>query len=252
MKGNEFRASIAKPILVAGAIIAVIAAWHFLGAGVALKQALQWISSLGTLAPIVFILLYILACVLFIPGSIMTIGAGVIFGVIRGSIYVSIGATIGATCAFLTGRYLTRGWIARRIAGNRNFQAIDAAVAQGGWKIVLLTRLSPIFPFNLVNYAYGVTKVRLRDYVLATWLGTLPGTVMYVYIGSLAGSIATIGTTPQSRPAAQWVLDGVGFVATIVVAVYTARIARKALSQQTRQENSYGSSPVSDHSARPV
>ena len=252
MNRNEFRASIAKPVLAAGAIIGVIAAWHYLGAGAALKQALQWISSLGALAPIVFILLYILACVLFIPGSIMTIGAGVIFGVIRGSIYVSIGATIGATCAFLTGRYLTRGWVARKIAGNRNFKAIDAAVGREGWKIVGLTRLSPIFPFNLLNYAYGVTGVRLRDYVLATWAGTLPGTVMYVYIGSLAGSIATIGSTPRSRPAAQWVLDGVGFVATVAVAVYTARVARNALSQQTRQENPDGSSPVSDHSARPV
>ncbi|MEA2649986.1 MAG: hypothetical protein QOG61_2421, partial [Candidatus Binataceae bacterium] len=136
-----------------------------------MTRLLQWISALGAVAPIVFIAAYIAACVLFIPGSIMTIGAGVLFGVIRGSIYVSIGATLGATAAFLVGRYFARDWVAAKLAGNATFSAIDAAVGREGWKIVGLTRLSPVFPFNLLNYAYGLTSVSLRDYLLASWIG---------------------------------------------------------------------------------
>src|ERR1700684_3881654 len=180
------------------AILAFLVAARWLGIGEMLHRLLEWISSLGAIAPLVFIAAYIAACVLFVPGSIMTIGAGVLFVVVRGTIFVSIGATIGATAAFLIGRYFARAWVAAKLTGNPTFNAIDAAVGREGWKIVGLTRLSPIFPFNLLNYAYGVTGVRLRDYVLATWAGTLPGTVMYVYIGSLAGSIATIGSTPRS------------------------------------------------------
>lgn len=122
-------------------------------------------------------------------------------------------------------------WVARKLAANSKFKAIDAAVGREGWKIVALTRLSPVFPFNLLNYAYGLTRVRLRDYVIASWAGMLPGAVMYVYIGSLAGSLSSIGIANVQRPAARWILDATGFAATVTVALYTARIARKALAQ---------------------
>ncbi|MFN9672787.1 MAG: TVP38/TMEM64 family protein, partial [Microcystis sp.] len=158
-----------------------------------LFHALTWVDSLGSVGAIAFIIIYILATVAFFPGSILTLGAGVVFGLVLGSFYVFIGATIGATVAFLVGRYLARGWVAEKIQGNSKFQAIDEAVGREGLKIVLLTRLSPIFPFNLLNYAYGVTGVSLKDYLLGS-AGMIPGTIMYVYIGSLAGSLATIGT----------------------------------------------------------
>ena len=197
-----------------------------------LRNALQWVDNLGAIAPIVFILIYIIATVAFLPGSILTLGAGVVFGIVQGSIYVFIGATIGATLAFLVGRYLARGWISKKIAGDRKFSAIDRAVGQEGFKIVLLTRLSPIFPFNLLNYALGVTGVSLKDYVLAS-VGMIPGTIMYVYIGSLAGSIATIGgeTQPDANPVAQWAIRIVGLVATVAVTLYVTKIARKALDE---------------------
>jgi uncharacterized membrane protein YdjX (TVP38/TMEM64 family) len=131
-----------------------------------------------------------MACILLLPGSILTLGAGVLFGVVNSSIAVSIAATLGATCAFLVGRYLPRVWVAKRIANNDKFKAVDEAVAKEGWKIVLLTRLSPVFPFNLLNYAFGLTQVRVRHYFFASWLGMIPGTIMYVYIGSLAGGRA--------------------------------------------------------------
>ena len=197
-----------------------------------LRQALKWIENLGYIGGFVFILVYIIATVAFIPGSILTLGAGVVFGVVWGAIYVLIGATLGAIAAFLVGRYLARDWISQKIAGNQKFAAIDRAVAKAGFKIVLLTRLSPIFPFNLLNYGFGITGVSLKDYAIAS-VGMCPGTVMYVYIGSLAGDLARIGGDNQPTDITlQWIIRIVGFIATVAVTVYVTRIARKALDAE--------------------
>jgi uncharacterized membrane protein YdjX (TVP38/TMEM64 family) len=150
----------------------------------------------------------------------------------KGSIIVSIASTVGATCAFLVGRHIARDWVSKKIQANPKFKAIDEAVAREGWKIVGLTRLSPIFPFNLLNYAYGLTRVSLRDYFFASWFGMMPATVMYVYIGSLAGEIAKIGGEGRSRTSAEWALYIVGLIATAAVMVYITRIARAALRKK--------------------
>ncbi|MDP3919461.1 MAG: TVP38/TMEM64 family protein [Candidatus Omnitrophota bacterium] len=197
-----------------------------------LRSALDWVSGLGGWGPAIFVGIYILACVLFVPGSVLTLGAGAIFGVVTGSIVVSVGATLGATCAFLVGRYFARDWIAAKIEGNAKFKAVDRAVAQEGWKIVGLTRLSPVFPFILLNYAFGLTRVTLRDYFFASWIGMIPGTIMYVYVGSLAGSLATLGAEGRARTPAEWALYGVGLLATVLVTVYVTRIARRALAEK--------------------
>lgn len=197
-----------------------------------LRNALQWIDDIGAVGALAFILLYIIATVAFLPGSILTLGAGVVFGLVMGSIYVFIGATIGATAAFLVGRYLARGWVAKKIAGNQKFRAVDEAVGREGLKIVLLTRLSPVFPFNLLNYAYGVTGVTLKDYILGS-MGMIPGTIMYVYVGSLAGNLAAIGTVSQpDNPGLQWLIRILGFIATVTVTVYITKVARKALENE--------------------
>lgn len=196
-----------------------------------LQNALEWIGSLGVLGGITFIALYIVATVAFLPGSILTLGAGVVFGVVLGAVYVFIGATLGAIAAFLIGRYWARGWVSQKIAGNQKFAAIDKAVAAEGLKIVLLTRLSPIFPFNLLNYAFGLTGVSLKDYVLGA-IGMIPGTILYVYIGSLAGNLAQIGTENQpTNLSVQWAIRIIGFLATVAVTVYTTHLARKALAE---------------------
>lgn len=201
-----------------------------------LTDALAWIDGLGAVGAIAFILLYIIATVAFLPGSIVTLGAGVVFGVVQGSIYVFVGATLGATLAFLVGRYVARDWIAKKIEGNPKFQAVDEAVGREGLKIVLLTRLSPIFPFNVLNYAFGITGVSLRDYVLGS-VGMIPGTVMYVYLGSLAGNLATIGAgEAPSNPAITWTIRILGFVATVAVTLYVTRVARKALQERIDPE----------------
>ena len=196
--------------------------------------ALAWISDLGPWGPVFFIVLYIHATVLFLPGLIPTMAAGVLFGVIQGTVLVSISSISGATLAFLIGRYLARDWVAGKIQGNQKFEAIDVAVAQEGWKIVGLTRLSPLFPFNLLNYALGLTQVSLKNYFLASWIGMLPGTVMYVYIGSLASDLATLGIGERSRTPAEWALYGVGLIATVVLTLYITRIAQRALSRKVQ------------------
>lgn len=196
-----------------------------------LRDVLKWIEELGAVGAIAFIVIYIIATVAFLPGSLLTLGAGIVFGVVLGSLYVFIGATLGATAAFLVGRYLARGWVAKKIEGNKNFQAIDRVVGKEGLKIVILTRLSPIFPFIILNYAFGITGVSLRDYFFGS-IGMIPGTIMYVYIGSLAGNIAAIGTESQpTNPSIQWAIRIVGFLATVAVTVYVTRVARKALQE---------------------
>ena len=213
------------------AIIVLMAAGH-LHFQELLKGSLQWVSGLGIWGPVIFTAIYILATVLLIPGSILTLGAGVVFGVVKGSVIVSTAATLGATCAFLVGRYLARDLVAKKIEGNLKFKAVDEAVAKEGWKIVGLVRLSPVFPFNVLNYVFGLTRVTLRDYFFASWIGMIPGTVMYVYIGSLAGDIARLGSGERTRSPAEWALYVVGLIATIAVSLYVTRIARRALGKK--------------------
>jgi len=217
-------------------ITAVIAVARYFNVQEFLTSLLDWIAGLGPWGPVTFIVIYILATLLFIPGSILTLGAGLLFGVVLGSIYVSIGATLGATGAFLIGRYLARGRIKKYIESNGKFKVIDEAVAREGWKIVGLTRLSPVFPFNLLNYAFGVTQVRFRDYFWLTWIGITPGTVLYVYLGSLVGNLAMLGTGGQTITLAMWGFYTVGLVATVAVTVYVTRIAKKALEQISQEK----------------
>jgi pyruvate/2-oxoglutarate dehydrogenase complex dihydrolipoamide dehydrogenase (E3) component/uncharacterized membrane protein YdjX (TVP38/TMEM64 family) len=203
-----------------------------------LKAALDWIGKLGPWGPVLFVGLYVVATVLFVPGSVLTLGAGAVFGVALGSVCVSISATLGATAAFLVGRYLARDAIARKIEKNEKFATIDRAVAQEGWKIVLLTRLSPVFPFTLLNYAFGLTRVKLSHYVLASWIGMIPGTVMYVYLGSLVN----VGAGHRQRTTGERILYGVGLLATVTVTVFVTRLARAALAKKIGT-NGTGQSP---------
>lgn len=227
-----------KPVLIVGAIVAILViGGKQLNLQQRISDALAWIEGLGSAGMGVYAGLYVLACVFFIPGSLLTLGAGAIYGVVTGSILVSISSTLGATAAFLVGRYVARGWIAKKIEGNARFSAIDDAVADEGWKMVGLTRLSPVFSFNLLNYAYGLTRVSLREYVLASWIGMMPGTVMYVYLGSLAGDLASLGAeTEHAKTPGEWAMYGVWLVATILVTVYVTKIARKALAARISTE----------------
>jgi len=217
-----------KWLLYLGAAIALMAAATYFHVQDLLQQALEWVEQLGPWGPVIFIAIYVVATVLLVPGSILTLGAGAVFGVVWGSVYVSLAATLGATSAFLVGRYLARDAVARKIAGNERFAAIDKAVANEGWKIVGLTRLSPVFPFTLLNYAFGITRVKFSHYVFASWIGMMPGTVMYVYLGS----VAKAASGERARTTGEWVLYGVGLLATVIVTLFVTRIAKQALAKK--------------------
>lgn len=196
-----------------------------------LLTLLEWTRGLGSWGYLALIAVYVVATVLFLPGSLLTLAAGFLFGVVAGSVVVSIGATLGACAAFLAGRYLARGKIEQKVAGNPRFGAIDQAVGSQGFKIVLLTRLSPIFPFNLLNYAFGLTRVRFWTYALASWLGMIPGTVLYVYLGSTAKDLTQISSGGAEGSMGQQLFKIVGLLATVAVTVYITHIARRALKQ---------------------
>jgi uncharacterized membrane protein YdjX (TVP38/TMEM64 family) len=222
------------PILKIVAGVIAVAALIVVGGRIAphLKGFAAWVDGLGVWGPLVFILGYALAAVAFVPGSALTLAAGPLFGLGWGVVYVFTAATLGSSAAFLIARYLARGTVERKLQGNAKFAAIDRAVGAEGRKIVFLLRLSPVFPFNLLNYALGLTKVRFVDYFVAC-LGMLPGTVMYVYLGKVGGdAAAAVGGTSQAD-AATWTLRVVGLIATILVTTLVTRTARRALREGT-------------------
>lgn len=219
-------------LIVGVLIVAILVALsRFIDVRNLLRESMATVAHLGPLGPLLFIGIYVLATVFMVPGSALTLGAGAAFGVVWGSIYVSVASTLGASAAFLVGRHFARAWVSRKIEGNATFRSIDSAVANEGWKIVGLTRLSPVFPFTLLNYAFGLTQVRLRDYIVASWIGMMPGTVMYVYLGSIARAAG------EHRTPAEWALYVVGLLATITVTVFVTRIARRALAKRTTADS---------------
>jgi len=194
-------------------------------------DAIQWIRGLGPWGPIVLACLYIPESVLMIPGFLLTLGAGFLFGVVWGTVAASIGSVTGATLAFLLGRTLGRGFIERRMANHPKFAAIDRAVAKRGFKIVLLIRLVPIIPFNVTNYLFGLTQVSLRDYVLASWLGMFPATLAYAYLGGAADSLLDLKKVPEKDAYLKTILFIAGLIFTVVVTIYITRIAHRELHQ---------------------
>lgn len=189
------------------------------------------VDALGVWGPIVFITSYALACVAFVPASLLTLAAGALFGIVKGTFYVLAGATLGSLGAFLIARYVARDWVAQRIARDARFAAIDAAIAEQGRRVVFLLRLSPVIPFNVLNYALGLTQVRVVDFLIAS-LGMIPGTLLYVYTGNLAKVVAGASTAPPRGPAFYAVL-GLGLAATAAVTVLVTRLAKRALATAT-------------------
>ena len=223
------------PLVHLGLAAAGLVALLLLGryAGAYLPAFAAWVDSLGVWGPIVFMLGYAAAVVGFAPGSILTLAAGAVFGLLEGTVYVFVAATVGASLAFLVSRHVARSAIERRLAGNDRFAAIDRAVGAEGRKIVFLLRLSPVFPFNLLNYALGLTRVRFADYVVAS-LGMLPGTLLYVYFGKLAGDVAALaGGAAVEKNLGYYAVLLLGLVATVVVTTLVTRIARRALREAT-------------------
>jgi uncharacterized membrane protein YdjX (TVP38/TMEM64 family) len=193
---------------------------------------IQWVQAFGTSGVALYALFYVAGVVLFFPGIILTAGAGLLYGVLLGTLIVSPASVLGATLAFLIARYVARDWVSRKLEKYPNFTAIDRAIEKNGFKMILLLRLQPVVPFNLLNYALGLTRIRLRDYVMASWIGMFPATVLYVYLGSVLHSVSDL--LQGHLGSGKWgaILFWAGLAAAIVLVFYIGRIARKALQEE--------------------
>ncbi len=191
----------------------------------------EWVESLGPWAPVVFIAGYVIATVAFVPASLLTLAGGAIFGLFHGALYVFIGATLGSTAAFLVSRYAARPFVERKLADNSHYQRTQSAIKEQGGRIVLLLRLSPLLPFNALNYALGISKVGIVPFVLGS-VGMIPGTILYVYYGKLAGDLASLGSGGVEKGAAYYGVALLGLAATIALAVIGARVGKRALGEK--------------------
>jgi uncharacterized membrane protein YdjX (TVP38/TMEM64 family) len=201
----------------------------------------EWLDHIGGWAAPLFILVEMLVVVLLLPGIVLTLGAGFMFGVLKGSLYVIVGTTLGATIAFIIARYFFGEKISGYVLTHSKLKMIDDVVLKReGLKIILLTHLVPFFPFKLSNYFFGLTQVSLPDFFFGVLFGIVPITVNNVYIGSLAANLATLGSRSASRTHAEWILYSIGFLIAIGAFIYITRLARKALAdcspkQKTKQ-----------------
>lgn len=190
-----------------------------------------WVEGLGVYGPLLFIAGYVTATVAFVPGALLTLAGGALFGVIEGTAYVFAGETTGGVLAFLLSRYALRGPFERQLADSVRFKSIERAVARDGFRIVLLLRLSPLIPFNLLNYALGLTTIKLRDYVLASF-GMIPGTLLYAYYGKAVGDVAALAAgAVDPRGPAYYAVMLLGLAATAAVIALVTRLARRALQE---------------------
>jgi pyruvate/2-oxoglutarate dehydrogenase complex dihydrolipoamide dehydrogenase (E3) component/uncharacterized membrane protein YdjX (TVP38/TMEM64 family) len=220
----------AKLILLVIIAAAALASLFLLPVKSYMVYALEWTKGLGAWGPLFVIVFYVLACLLFLPGSLLTLGAGFLFGLTVGFPTAWIGANLGAAAAFLVGRTVGRDWVARKVEGNPRFKAIDQSVGREGFKIVFLLRLSPVFPFNLLNYSLGLTNVPFGTYVIASMIGMIPAGFMYCYFGSAARSLADVAAGQTQRGPAEQVFFWLGLAATVAVAVVVTRIAARSLT----------------------
>src|SRR5437868_12952800 len=194
-----------------------------------IREFISWVQQLGGVGVVVFIIAYAIATVLFLPGWIFTVSAGLIYGVFGGTLIALTGAVIGASLAFLVARYLLRRSIEELTAKNPRFRAVDQAIGKNGWKIVGLLRLSPLIPFNLSNYFYGITAIPFWQYVLVSAVGMLPGTLLYAYLGAIGR--AGVSGSAASHNKWQYVLLAIGLIATVAVTILVSRIAKNALKK---------------------
>lgn len=232
------RRTIVKALLALIIVAALVMAIRLFDVQQTFRDALAWISGLGPLGPVLFVGLYILACVFLLPGAILTLGAGAVFGFAQGAVAASVGATLGATCAFLVGRYLARDWVARRIEGNDRFRAAGRGRGQGRvedrFLDQALSRISVQYPQLCLRTDQGEPQALF----FASWVGMIPGMFMYVYIGTLAGDLASLGAGNNERSLGEWVMYAVGLAATIAVTVFITRLAREALNKRIPTQGS--------------
>jgi uncharacterized membrane protein YdjX (TVP38/TMEM64 family) len=233
---------VAKPGPVAWGIIvsvlfvtAILGVLLLLGVDEQVLRLLTWLDAQGAWASLLFMLIIVAVVVLLLPGALFTIGAGFVFGVVEGTVYVVTGTTLGAVIAFLIARHLFGERATRFVLRHNKLKLVSEELAPQGWKVVLLTRLVPFFPFKLSNYLFGLMPFTLRGFTGGTFLGIIPFSVHNVYLGSIAADIATLGTRNTDRTPLEWGLYGAGFFVAVGVVIYFNRLARRALTRYTEE-----------------
>src|SRR5213592_275939 len=231
MPSPERKNAIVQVIALAAILIALFLAMRFLPVQQWVRNFNDWVGQMGVAGIFIFVGVYAVATVLLAPGAILTIGAGFAFGLWKGFLAVSVGATLGASLAFLIARFIARDKVEAIARRNEKFRKIDNAIGKQGAKLIFLLRLSPVIPFNLSNYFYGLTAVKFWPYVLASWIGMMPGAFLYVYIGAAgkAAVSAAAGGEAMTHGWQYWTFTGVGLAATIIVTIWITKIARNAL-----------------------
>jgi len=224
-------------LLIGVSLAMVAAAGYFLPVGAWATSLADGARGTGGAGVAMFFAAYIIATVVLLPGSLLTLAAGFAYGPVWGLAIASPASVAGATCAFLLGRTVLRDWAARKVGASPRARAIDAAVEREGFKLVLLLRLSPLIPFSLLNYALSLTRVRPAAYVLASFLGMLPATALYVYLGSLAPAAAELSAASRTGSGTRTTFYVVGLLATVAVAVIVTRTARRALDVELQRSS---------------
>lgn len=223
---------IVKVLIGVAILVVVIALLRQLPTDQWLAAVQNYVKDLGMTGWVIYALVYAICCVFFIPATILTLGAGAIFGIGKGTGIVVVGATLGATLSFLLARTVLRSKVEKMTSGNAKFRALDRAIGKEGAKIVFLIRLAPIFPFTYINYGFGLTSVRTLPYTLATLVGIIPGTFAFVYIG-YSGAQAAAGAADQTR----LIINIVGAVLAVIATVFVARVATNAIRKAGIEEN---------------
>lgn len=221
-------------VTILAVLLALTVLSRVLPVGAWLESLNDWLAQAGPLGWLVFFVVYVIAAVFFIPGSVLTLGAGFAFGLVTGFVVVIVSATAGAGAAFLVSRYLARDAVQKKFGQSKRFAVVDRAVAREGWKIVFMLRLSPVFPYNALNYLLGLTGISFWRYFAASAIGMLPGTLLYVYIG-YAGR-AGLETAGGSGDTLKLVYTVLGLVVTAAVTFFVTRLARNALRQHAEIE----------------
>lgn len=194
-----------------------------------LERATLWIESLGWWAPATFVVLYVACTLLLVPRTVLTVGAGFLFGPLWGLLWALLAINLGAHLAFLSGRHLARSAVERRTRDHGRLQALDRAVTGGGWRIVALTRLSPVFPYSFLNYAYGLTRVGWSDFALGSLVGMFPGTLLLVILGTLT-DFAAERSGQQSSPFVG-ILLATGVIIALLATWVVTKVARRVLDR---------------------
>ncbi|PCI21086.1 hypothetical protein COB64_01035 [Candidatus Wolfebacteria bacterium] len=228
MKGI-FKIVLIVATLIGASIIWPVAEW--------MQALIVWVKASGVWGVAVFSIIYIIAALLFLPGVILTLGAGFVFGPLWGTLLVSPVSVLAAFLAYSLAHGRMRPWVIKKVGDNKHFSAVDNAVSDQGFRIVMLLRLSPLFPYSFLNYALGLTGVKARSYVLASFVGMLPATFLYTYLGSLVTSVTELANaSKQGAEDAQSIFMWVGFAVTLLVTSYVTLLSRRALRESVPQD----------------